>query len=463
MVNNPRFGLYFYSWYSKKKWDEHPVLHTPQIGWYRSSDMAAIDWQIKKIASLNIDYVIFEFVDENDWCFEETILTIKQFIPALRNAGVGYTFLLDVWVDHKNSQSTSFNLMLAQLERNDLLNDIEKGVDGRPLVYVFNSDCDQAEMILKNHSSIDIRIAAWIPTWKSFDAVQKSLTKRNDPGHLDKFFGRHWNSASTASETLERLQYCQFWQTSDETLSMNGIASVIPGYDDLLMRRDPQMAEVVPRNEGHTLVDQFKRAVETGADNILIYGWNEYFEATTIEPTLEYDDFYVKLTRRLIEQAKRGEVIHFPDDMGKPERADPIYLSPELERAAQRHHDKVARWDQDDYVVVIDVPLPAVIEHGHAVFRNVRVINAGLKPWRLSECEPIRLGVRLLDSSGTVVREGRGDLGVRDIDVGECVQVDLKIEVEGLSVEEKYRADIDLVWEEKFWFDCALVNQISIM
>lgn len=148
--------------------------------------------------------------------------------------------------------------------------------------------------------------------------------------------------------------------------------------------------------------------------------------------------------------------------MGKPERADPIYLSPELERAAQRHHDKVPRWDQDDYVAMIDVPLPAVIEKGHAVFRGVRVTNAGLKPWRIkTEREPIRSGVRLLDTFGTVVREGRAELGERDILEEHNIEVNLQVEVAGLPAGE-YHVDIDLVWEEKFWFDCASINKILI-
>lgn len=287
-LNNVRFGLYFYSWYSKQKWHEHPVPHTPQIGWYKSSEICVINWQIQQIRRLNIDYVVFELVVTSDWCFNETIQTIEKFIPALIDQGIGYTFLLDVWVDHLHSQATSFDLMIDQLETRGWLDGIEKGIAGKPLIYVFNADCDQAKLIVSNHPEIDMKVSAWIPTWKSFENVQESLNKRNDPHHLDKFFGCYWDSSPTAWNTLELLGYCQFWQLTSETRSMNGIASVIPGYDDLLMHRKPQMAEVVPRNDGHTLVEQFKRAVETGAKNILIYGWNEYFEATTIEPTLEY-------------------------------------------------------------------------------------------------------------------------------------------------------------------------------
>lgn len=438
------------------------MSHTPQIGWYRSSSMDVISWQIKQIKRLNIDYVVFEMLASSDWCFQETVTTIEKIIPLLLDQGIGYTFLLDVWVDHDNSQSTSFDLMLEQLKQREWLVGVEKVIDSKPLIYVFNADCDQASLITSSHPEIDVKVCAWIPTWKSFESVQESLIKRKDPHHLDKFFGKYWHSFPTAWESLERLGYCQFWQLSNETRSMNGIASVIPGYDDLLMNRIPQMAEIVPRNDGHTLVEQFKRAVESGADNILIYGWNEYFEATTIEPTLEYGDFYVKLTRRLIEQAKRGEPIHFPENMGNPQPAVPIYLTPELERAAQRHPDKVPRWDQDDYVAAIDVLAPAVRESGHVFFRGVRVSNVGLKTWRIkTEGDKIRLGVRLYDPSKSVVREGRAELSDSDIPEGQSVRADLSVEIDGL-VPGNYLAEIDLVWEEKFWFKCSITKSITL-
>jgi len=40
--SGPRFGLYFYAWYSRQKWAERPIPHRPAIGLYDSADPAVI-------------------------------------------------------------------------------------------------------------------------------------------------------------------------------------------------------------------------------------------------------------------------------------------------------------------------------------------------------------------------------------------------------------------------------------
>ena len=46
-------------------------------------------------------------------------------------------------------------------------------------------------------------------------------------------------------------------------------------------------------------------ALASGAEDVLIYSWNEYFEGSTIEPTEEYGTRYVELTRRVLEEGAR--------------------------------------------------------------------------------------------------------------------------------------------------------------
>ena len=416
---SPKFGLYFYSWYSKEKWSEHPCLHTPIVGKYKSDNIDLIRWQTDQIARLGVDYIVFELVSNKDWCYDVTISTIKQMIPLLEERGIKYTYLADVWVDHEHDNFSSFISMLNDIHEKSIQGNMFDEITKLPIYFVFNPDCDYLAKIA-NFTNIKVIAPSWIPEWRDFEALKNIMKEKGEPDFFNKYFGKYWNVSRSPAEVLEEIGVCQFWQPSEQTLVMNGYASVIPGYDDILMNRYPQLAPVVPRDAGSTLVDQFRRAVALRPENILIYGWNEYFEATTIEPTLEYGDFYVNLTRQLIKQSKHGELIHFPEDIGTPGPTEPIYLTPELKCSSDRHPDKIPRWDQDDYVVMIDIPSPPVIDQGHAIFRKVRVTNVGLKPWCIkSKCEPIRLGVRLLDLSGTVVREGRGELSAQDINVGE--------------------------------------------
>jgi hypothetical protein len=211
------------------------------------------------------------------------------------------------------------------------------------------------------------------------------------------------------------------------------------------------LAPRVHRENGKTLFSQFSRAVESGAKDILIYGWNEYFEATNIEPTLEYGDFYVQFLQSLIRQVREGVPLTMPDAMSN-DSVPALYLTQAIRNASQRHADRIPRWDRDNYVAKITVPDSGTLSGGRFVFNGISVCNDGLKSWNVASVgEPIRLGIRLYDEHDQVVREGRSELGNADVPSGQSVVTDIALETHGLNAG-VYRAVVDLVWEHKFWF-----------
>jgi hypothetical protein len=104
---------------------------------------------------------------------------------------------------------------------------------------------------------------------------------------------------------LTPKRYISFWESTFDTRCFDGFCSVIPGYDDELLCRSPQLAPRVGHDSGATLTAQFQSAVRQRAEHILVYGWNEYFETTNIEPTKQYGTLYVDLLQDLIAQARR--------------------------------------------------------------------------------------------------------------------------------------------------------------
>jgi hypothetical protein len=127
-------------------------------------------------------------------------------------------------------------------------------------------------------------------------------------------------------------------------LPLNGFASVCPGYDELLLKRDPQIADTLPRDDGTNLVRQFQAAAGSGARDILIYSWNEHFEAAGIEPTVQFGDFYLELTRSLITQVRNGCDIEYPAEIAPLRPVPPLYLNAGLERLGRTHADGLPRW-----------------------------------------------------------------------------------------------------------------------
>ncbi|MEX3854199.1 hypothetical protein AB3X94_09040 [Paraburkholderia sp. BR10923] len=461
----PEFGLYFYSWYSGKKWSEHAVRHTPVVGWYESANDAVIDWQTAMLASTGVDYIVFELVPTSDWCFSATMSTIAAMMPRLLELGIGYTFLLDVRIDQQKSYSDSFSDMLAEIDARGWLDKCKRDEFQKPILFGFSPDCAEAAKISSRYPDLRVYFPVWMPTWGTFQELDDWISEQNSStlNHLfDVFFQGYRSERKTIRDILEDLNYVQFWQPTHQSLEVNGFASIAPGYDDLLMRRTPQLAPTVDRDDGKTLFSQFSRAVESGAGNILIYGWNEYFETTNIEPTLEYGDFYVQLTRTLIDQVKRGVPLSMPDSDRLSRSASIIYLTPSLKTASERHHDKVPRWDQDNYVASIAVSTPGVSDGEQIRFSGISVCNDGTKGWNIASAnEPIRLGVRLYGADDQVIREGRGELSGVDVPPGAAVVVDVILDASGLSVG-TYRVVIDVVWEHAFWFQSEVEQPVRL-
>ena len=74
------------------------------------------------------------------------------------------------------------------------------------------------------------------------------------------------------------------------------VASVTPGFDDshLLDRTTPR---VIDRSNGSLYDQQWKAAIETGADWVIVTSWNEWWENTHIEASERYGTAYLERTR----------------------------------------------------------------------------------------------------------------------------------------------------------------------
>lgn len=449
-----RIGIYYYPWYRADRWCQHSRLFTPSVGEYDSGNSTLINYHVRLLKKMCIDYVVIELLPVDDWDYEESFEATQKFIKVINQHGIGFTFLVDTAVE---ADSNKYSVSALRKTLNELkINQIEPTVlaKSKKLIFFFSTPMDRADKIRREIEEEYLALfPLYLPNWATVDDNADELLKKA---------GCQAHFPLSRSQSLPLLGYTGFWFPTAHIQAMNGFVPVIPGYDDLLLERNPQIAPTVPRNNGHTLVEQFEHAVESGAGDILLYGWNEYFEATTIEPTLEYGSFYTELTGQLIHQVKRGDPIHFPENLGEPKPMPPHYLTPALERAAQRHLDKVPRWDQDNYVSHIEVLESLKTSAKHIIFPRVRVTNIGIEPWKIETKHlPIRLGLKIYNTEGSLVREGRAELGRHDIEVSGCWETEIRLDILGLPAD-KYRAILDVVWENKRWFHSGETLHFSL-
>jgi hypothetical protein len=298
-VKDTKFGIYFYPWYNAQRWKEAPRKYTPLIGEYDSTDPNIIEWQLDLIKSCGIDYVIFELIPQYDWCFETVSKSIEIAIEKLREMGMKWSFLIDTKIcppdtiaDPKSELNGTTHLIDYMLYR-EWFDGIIEGTNNKPLLFIFSPVPPDTELIQKKFTNYEFRFPAYFPHWGNVDgSLNLSI--------LNPFTQEPKKKKLTLHEYLLPLNYISFWESNKESSDFNGFCSVIPEYDDTLLKRSPQLAPKIGSKNGETYKNQFESALEHKPEHIIIYSWNEYFESTNIEPTKEYEMLYVNLTREFI-------------------------------------------------------------------------------------------------------------------------------------------------------------------
>jgi hypothetical protein len=75
---------------------------------------------------------------------------------------------------------------------------------------------------------------------------------------------------------------------------VSGIAN--PGFDNTACQGWGGGISIIPRREGQEYRDNLDEAIRYGAGFIQIVTWNDFTEGSTVEPTEEYGDLYLKIT-----------------------------------------------------------------------------------------------------------------------------------------------------------------------
>jgi hypothetical protein len=119
---------------------------------------------------------------------------------------------------------------------------------------------------------------------------------------LDAFDGEYqYTNVFTSRDTLSDLYRGESLRVRTYNLLREGdrrrlwVAPVTPGFDDSHLV-DRQPPHIVDRANGSVYAEQWKAAVDAGADWIIVTSWNEWWENTEIEAGQRYGRSYLDLT-----------------------------------------------------------------------------------------------------------------------------------------------------------------------
>jgi len=295
-----KVGVYYYPWYNPQRWREAPIKYTPLIGEYDSDDPSVIDWQIEMMKYCGIDYVIFELVPEKDWCYKTVEKSIELFIDKLRAGNMQWSFLIDTKLclpdafSEQKPEIKGISLMIEMIKSREWSDGLVQSSSGKPMLFVFYPvPSDTIQISVRYGESFVFKFPIFLPHWGHAEgALEMPVFKpfTNVPRAVNM----------TLFDYLSPMNYISFWESSLEVAGFGGFCSVIPEYDDTLLKRNPQLAPRLDRDGGNTFIRQFSSALSTNPEHIIIYSWNEYFESTNIEPTKEHGMAMVETVRDVI-------------------------------------------------------------------------------------------------------------------------------------------------------------------
>lgn len=301
------------------KRDIAPVYY-PSIGLYDVTDPDYQEYMMQLCKMCYIDTINY-YVDNTDWISKNTNYWCKNFdnltTKMLRKYGLSSTARLATFPE--DYDVAAGEALTALIEK---LGDTILTIDGRPVLGQFTMrDMTAAQAAswkasyAESHEGIEPFLLTWRhETWKSSDWMQIS----------DGQFG--WTDLEdsvlhTFSKTDVYLRYVDLETAKtnhDATVAeaMEYLASgdltfyaesVNPGFDSMgCSWGDLCLIEPGKNGEptGELYEYKWQSAVENDFPMVIIPTWDDWGEATTIEPSLEYGITYLEITRKYAAEYK---------------------------------------------------------------------------------------------------------------------------------------------------------------
>lgn len=295
---------YYYPWYYANSWDTSILQDQPAMGYYGSDSRAVIEQHVALAQGAGIDGFISSWWGP-DSDTDENLRTLLDVAQA-RNFSVMINFELLDWAGQPHGDAEVLEwLRYAVSEYGS--HPAYVRVDGRPVFVIW--------------ASASLPNAVW-------ESILVQLRAEGHEPFLIGQFGGEWARLDDLGVFGGLYQYniLNVMQSNDQVAVLSQVyevtgravhyypllmespapriwaATVQPGYDDHLIpgRQTP----ILGRENGALYRATFDAALYSNPDWIFITTWNEWWEHTYIEPSQDYGDLYLQITREYSEKWK---------------------------------------------------------------------------------------------------------------------------------------------------------------
>lgn len=277
---------FYFLWYYPENWywtGKLSIPHQPILGLYSSSEEDVLKTHIAMAKSVGIDGFICSWWGINS--------VSDQNLKKLAALCAENDFKFTVYLEKVNDVNDLKNA-LCYLESTYTKQSAFLRYQGKPVIFIFN------------------RILETIPldSLRVYNAQFSIINYGYKVSHLEGFEGYHeFLPTENNTEKLERI-----YQLAKDVANNKGkliAVPVMPGFDD---RKVNSPGTVIERKKGAYYKMTWESALSVNPDWILISTFNEWFEGSEIEPSKEYGDFYLKVTKQYVERFKARKNISPP-------------------------------------------------------------------------------------------------------------------------------------------------------
>lgn len=304
----PMMGAVNFPWFGTKAghtgFDMHwptttPFLYTPLNGQYDSGDTSTIRQQMQWAREAKLNFFLLSYWDQ-----EYSNLNTAPILDEAAVAGMKISVMIET--STRRAGLTPRQAFLAQIQ--DIMTKYAPRpaflkADGKPIIFFYDRIVEEFQAVsgaawwddfLWVKSQLDTNIILMFPITKPVTPAQIKV--------LGGGFSFAANSGASGIDATWQGAYQDDWNWMWLVSQGNGISAlpILPSFKRLRVPSD------APNYR-----NQWRACRSSMPDIIFVNSWNEYFEATLIEPTVEFGKQYLQLSAdeaALFCSGKLGEV-----------------------------------------------------------------------------------------------------------------------------------------------------------
>lgn len=296
---------FHYGWYGRGRgWDvsadggrNHP--NVPEGGLYDSLDPALVRRQVAQAREAGITGFVTSWWGPDD-------VTDPALEALLAAAGDGFS--VTAYLEESGGAPEALAAQLRTLHDRFAGHPAWLRLDGRPALFVFDRVIQQ--LGLEGWRAARAAYAAARPDGFVFVGPANDLDEI--AARREAFEALHVYSMTFVTDgwppvlmpLLARRWYAR-WVEAQRGLAVS-TATVLPGFDDRRLDDRTGRRPVTTRRGGRTYRDLWRAASAAGPDWMLIVSWNEWFEASEIEPSVEHGRRELETTAEMAGRFRGG-------------------------------------------------------------------------------------------------------------------------------------------------------------